>query len=371
MKILKIIFFNIIILSLLIILSEIGWRVALTIKNYNIPVLSYFGKTWYRADPNLRSSNKLGKFDDKLIQSLKSNLEIIDVEIPRFEKNARISSDSLGFRNNFNNMKFENNKLRILTVGDSFTFGDQVSDQSTWPSCLERELKIKTDNGGFGGYSAGQSVRKGIIESEKRKYSHIIWSIFFHDFERDFSKNLIISNQNGKLEFNNNIVNKENKASTQENLLYGYLKEYSFLVYHFDYKIIPRIKNIFKDKRGKENENLEKEETFYGIEYSSLERNIEFLLKEFNGINIEKKIILYQYGEDFKKSKYLIMNEKVKTIINKYLKNYDILVIDTSNEFFKLDDKKLRLLWFDHHTAYGNEIVCKYIISKMKANKFD
>ena len=75
-----------------------------------------------------------------------------------------------------------------------------MSDQSTWPSCIEKELKIKTDNGGYGGYSAGQSVWKAILESKKRKYSHVIWSIFFQDFERDFSKSLLIINDQGKLE---------------------------------------------------------------------------------------------------------------------------------------------------------------------------
>ena len=61
------------------------------------------------------------------------------------------------------NLDFYKNK-RILAVGDSFTFGAEVSDQSTWPSCLERKLKIITDNAGYPGYSAGQAVRKGIIE---------------------------------------------------------------------------------------------------------------------------------------------------------------------------------------------------------------
>ena len=28
----------------------------------------------------------------------------------------------------------------VLVVGDSFTFGDNVSDNETWPACLERKL---------------------------------------------------------------------------------------------------------------------------------------------------------------------------------------------------------------------------------------
>jgi hypothetical protein len=36
----------------------------------------------------------------------------------------------------------------VLVVGDSFTFGDQVSDDETWPACLEATLHRGVDNGG-------------------------------------------------------------------------------------------------------------------------------------------------------------------------------------------------------------------------------
>ena len=360
MKFLRIIFLNLFILSILFIFIEAGWRLALTIKNYNIPVLSYFGKTWYRTN-----TPDLGKFDDKLIKTLKSNLKISGEDLPRYEKNSIISSNNLGFRNNLNHIIFKDNKKRILAVGDSFTFGDQVSDQSTWPSCLERELKIKTDNAGYGGYSAGQSVRKAILESKKREYSHVIWSIFFQDFERDFFKELIVLNEKGEIEFNSEIIEKQKKYNRKENLFYSYLKENSFVFYHIDYKIIPKLKGLFKQNSVNKNTQIDKE-TFYGIDYSLVERNIIFLLNKFNKINIKEKIILYQYGEHFKNSPY---SNKIKNLIKKNSKNYNFLIIDTADEFFKYDEKKLRLLWFDHHTALGNHVVCKYIIKKIEENK--
>lgn len=360
MKTLKIILINLLSLIILFIFFELSWRIALTIKNFNIPVVSYFGKTWHRVN-----TVEIGRFDDKLIKTLKPNLKLLKIDFPRYEKNSRISSNELGFRNNFNQIVFGNDDKRILAVGDSFTFGDQVSDQSTWVSCLERELKIKTDNGGYGGYSAGQSVRKAVIESKKRKYSHIIWSIFFQDFERDFSKNLIILNDEGELEFNNNLNESEKKVIKEENIVYGYFKEYSFLVYHFDYKVIPKLKNLFKQKKiNKKTSN--QNNTFYGIDYSLVERNIKFLLSEFDKINIKQKIILYQYSEHFKNSPYA---EKIKVIIKENLKNYNFLIVDTVDEFLNYDEKKLRLMWFDHHTAFGNEVICKYIVKKIKKNK--
>lgn len=45
----------------------------------------------------------------------------------------------------------------ILAVGDSFTFGDEVSDTDTWPAALERSLGIRVWNGGVFGYGTDQS----------------------------------------------------------------------------------------------------------------------------------------------------------------------------------------------------------------------
>jgi len=46
----------------------------------------------------------------------------------------------------------------VGAVGDSFTFGDQVGDDETWPARLERILGRRVVNGGVFGYSLTQSV---------------------------------------------------------------------------------------------------------------------------------------------------------------------------------------------------------------------
>jgi hypothetical protein len=43
-----------------------------------------------------------------------------------------------GFR--LNNVEMEPRISEVLVVGDSFTFGDQVSNPETWPACLEKNL---------------------------------------------------------------------------------------------------------------------------------------------------------------------------------------------------------------------------------------
>jgi hypothetical protein len=37
---------------------------------------------------------------------------------------------------------------KIVAVGDSFTFGDEVSDGRSWPAHLERNLRCRVVNGG-------------------------------------------------------------------------------------------------------------------------------------------------------------------------------------------------------------------------------
>lgn len=44
----------------------------------------------------------------------------------------------------------------IIAVGDSFTFGDEVSDAETWPAQLERQLGRPVINGGVFGYGLDQ-----------------------------------------------------------------------------------------------------------------------------------------------------------------------------------------------------------------------
>ena len=81
-------------------------------------------------------------------------------------------------------------------MGDSFTVGDQVSNNETWPSCLEKKTSITTDNAGLSGYGTAQAVRRGIIESNKRKYDYLIWSVLFGDFDRDINNDLIETTTN-------------------------------------------------------------------------------------------------------------------------------------------------------------------------------
>lgn len=74
----------------------------------------------------------------------------------------RVTLDQLGYRLNPNSWKINlrANKGPILAIGDSFTFGDEVSDDETWPHHLQAIQKVRVINGGVNSYGLDQIFLK-------------------------------------------------------------------------------------------------------------------------------------------------------------------------------------------------------------------
>lgn len=77
---------------------------------------------------------------------------------------ADVSSNALGLRNREVEVEKPPNRYRILTLGDSHTFGAGVREEQTWPRQLERDLQDsgKTDieviNGGMPSLATEQEI---------------------------------------------------------------------------------------------------------------------------------------------------------------------------------------------------------------------
>lgn len=103
---------------------------------------------------------------------------------------TRVTIDAGGFRSNGRApaASAENGGAiagrAILAVGDSFTFGDQVDDDETWPAYLETILRRPVRNGGVFGYSLGQIVLRAEEILEQMPAGDLIVSIYPDDINR-------------------------------------------------------------------------------------------------------------------------------------------------------------------------------------------
>ncbi len=69
-----------------------------------------------------------------------------------------IGSEGLRSNGESSPLPAKQGETTILTVGDSFTFGDEVSDTETWPAQLQQLSGIRVLNGGVSGYGLDQAV---------------------------------------------------------------------------------------------------------------------------------------------------------------------------------------------------------------------
>ena len=72
----------------------------------------------------------------------------------------------------------------VIAVGDSFTFGDQVDDDASWPAQLERALLRPVKNGGVFGYSFAQTVLRGEELVQRFRPRDLVISLIPDDLRR-------------------------------------------------------------------------------------------------------------------------------------------------------------------------------------------
>ncbi len=72
----------------------------------------------------------------------------------------------------------------VLAVGDSFTFGNQVSDSDTWPSILESLFHKSVLNAGVFGFGIDQSVQRAEALIQKYHPSDVFFSFIEDDIRR-------------------------------------------------------------------------------------------------------------------------------------------------------------------------------------------
>ena len=100
----------------------------------------------------------------------------------RFGSDWNSSTDSSGIRSN--GASISSPGRPILAVGDSFTFGDEVEDSSTWAAYLEKTLNRRVLNAGVGAYGIDQAVLRAELLLSQYDPAVVILSFISDDINR-------------------------------------------------------------------------------------------------------------------------------------------------------------------------------------------
>lgn len=89
-----------------------------------------------------------------------------------------------GIRENENDLGIVIYSPPILAVGDSFVVGSEVINVDTWPSQLERLIRIEVLNAGVGGYGFDQSFLRAATLLSLVRPRHVLLGVLADDIER-------------------------------------------------------------------------------------------------------------------------------------------------------------------------------------------
>jgi hypothetical protein len=255
-----------------------------------------------------------------------------------------------GFRNYSN---FEVNKSKILVIGDSFGFGDEVSDDETISFYLKKNHDINTINAAVYGYGLDQAFIRAeqLTNDLSLDIKKIILIISPHGYYRT---NVIERNGIKKpyyiTDYNNIKLIKPSKDSF-EFASRNRILEKSFLV-NFISTRINMTKLILKEKKN-DNDPL-----ILGCKIST------YYKEKFEKKNISLDVVLYRVANEVFMENTPDFNS-TKTFLD-CLKSNKVQFIDTYLVLQKNLNKKLYVkIKYGHPTPLANRIVAELISNKI------
>jgi hypothetical protein len=311
---------------------------------------------------NLLKSNYPAKFD-KLIGHIPK--EGYDNSSNNFTK-QKITVLRDGIRSNDNNINPNGGQQRfvILAVGDSFTFGDEVSNHETWPSYLERMTGVRVINGGVFGYGLDQIVLRSVDLITKYKPNLLIVSFVKDDLKRcglkirtNIPKPYYIIKNNELVLVNSHLSENEIAKLSQRNILLNPLG-YSFLIHKTmsDYARLYWFQGVFRYEE-KSGEN-----------YQEIALRLMAKLKDIEDETSTKVIIMPQYE----------FNESIKSLNE--LKYFKDVAADSGMEIIDLLDDLMNIkannnnkysemfIGTGHMSPEGNEWVAAELANQLYLN---
>lgn len=98
-------------------------------------------------------------------------------------RSLQFNHDPLGHRLN-GTAEPEDARPPLLAAGDSFTYGDDVTDSETWPAALQRALGRRVVNAGVNGYGLDQTVLRAEREVAAVRPALLIVGFIADDLDR-------------------------------------------------------------------------------------------------------------------------------------------------------------------------------------------
>lgn len=362
MSLIRLLFVNFFVLSGLLIAIEASARLAWTVRS------CYTAGCDFSRLVNLRIYND--GFTDNI--GLSTYHETIGyVPTPGFTSristfgwdNKLVTIDAEGFRSSgVDNIEISDERL-TLTIGDSFTFGDQVNDTETWPSCVEKRTNRKTLNAGVFGYGAAQAIRRASLILREKEVDTVILSVLINDdFHRDrlvfrsgFPVPAVIQGENGLLYAEVPPIESHGTRWQPD--------EYkrSLLIVKNSSILFSRIfQGLGLDITGMRRTEVHEKA-------ANIDKIVAFSIKEFSNLNVQNKFIVLQYvSTDFPNLNTEV--ERIKQMLLSEAKLVGIPIIDTYERLLEEIPVSEKKIWDGHHTAHGNDIVCDEIFQVIKSH---
>jgi len=361
-KTVKIIIFYSLFLVLLPLLAEVFYRLTSFAKSCRSTCDSTLLTKTFDLNSTAFSKPEFTTYDREIGFDLVAGSSVTGISNGGDRPNWGFSINDKKLRTSVKN----NAPAKVLTVGDSFTFGDQVNNDQTWQSCLNKnQNQIELLNGGVGGYGSLQALKRAGRLLKENRYDGLILSIVsYDDIIRDrmdymmgFPSPSLIRDQKGNLAFapapSPNIAGskfspKENSSPNELEIL---IFKYSLLAN----KINPSFHQI-----------QARQLTRYASNNASNREVIQEIIKEIKQLSTKYKIpaiVVIQYGDN-RHSFYINGRKQLLDQLNEQAINH----VDTWEAVNRLDDRSL--VWQNHHTPYGNEVVCRRILSSPEFKKF-
>jgi hypothetical protein len=354
----KIVAVNLMIFLFLLIVAEILARSVWTVRSCIKSECDFSRITGLKVRQIDRAINiGFSRFDPVLGLAPREGFSSI-INAPGWVKNAKLTITQDGFRSNGSGTIPGSSD--VLVVGDSFTFGFQVSDSETWPACLERKLGRGVDNGGVFDYGTAQALRRASLKLAEKNYTTLVLSTLVDprngDFERDrlryrdgFPKPAVIHTKNG-IELS--AVPDPNAPGTKFN------PSSVSLAYEQSEMVAASIDRFFP-LYNYSGERL----TVVHPNAANENEIVDWDLRQFSRFPIKNKLLLLQYGS-LDTSNVADVAEERKLI----LRTASELSLKVIDPITVLRNYKESDLWFmdhgGHHTPLGNEVICSYLFEQ-------